>query len=158
MQVCSYTLSPRGRGTASSFYRPRGGGLKSCHTALSATYGGMAYSVAELMVVLANLTPCGHHGESYTHQGEALRVAAWELLVWSPSVRRLEGSADGRPKDAQHRAWRCLIVPGFHSAWDGAAAPGMVTQWWGWPHRARSDGGDVLCWSDITTLCCAGAG
>jgi hypothetical protein len=87
VQVFSYPLSPRSQGTAFSFYSPRGGGLQSCRMALSATYGGMAHSVVELMVVLANLAPSRHLGESYTRPGAASRVAAWELLVWSPSVR-----------------------------------------------------------------------
>jgi hypothetical protein len=159
VQVCSYPSSPPpGRGTASSFYRPRGGGLQSCRTTLSATYGSMAYSVAELMVVLENLAPGGRRGESCTRPGAASTVATWGLLVWSPPVRRLVGSIDGRPEDAQQRAWWCLVVPGFHNAWDGAAVPGMVTQWRGWPHRAGSDGGDVLRWSDVTMSSCAGAG
>jgi hypothetical protein len=49
---------PLSQGTA-SFYRPRGGGLQSCHTVLSATYGDMVHSVVELTVVLANLAPAG---------------------------------------------------------------------------------------------------
>jgi hypothetical protein len=36
---------------------------------LSATYGGVAHNVVELMVVLANLAPGGHCGESYTRPG-----------------------------------------------------------------------------------------
>jgi hypothetical protein len=34
VRVCAIRRPPRGRGTASSFYRPRGGGLQSCHTVL----------------------------------------------------------------------------------------------------------------------------
>jgi hypothetical protein len=77
----------RSQGTASSFYRPRGGSLQSCYTVLSATYGGMAHSVVELMVVVANLAPCGHRGESCTCPGATSRVAVWELPVRSSSVR-----------------------------------------------------------------------
>jgi hypothetical protein len=54
--------------------------------------------------------------------------------------------------------WRCLVVPGFHNAGDGAAVPEMVAQRRGWPHRAGGDGGDVLHWSDVTALSRAGAG
>jgi hypothetical protein len=86
----------------------------------------MAYSFAELMVVLANLTPDGRRGESCICPGVASRVAVWELPVWLPSVRQLEGSADRRPEDAQQRAWRCLIIPSFHNVGDGAAVPGMA--------------------------------
>jgi hypothetical protein len=94
MQASRYLSSPCSQGTASSFYRPRGGGLQSCRMALSATYGGMVHSVVELTVVLANLAFGEHHGESWASPGAALRVAAWELLVWSTSVRQLEGWAD----------------------------------------------------------------
>jgi hypothetical protein len=59
--------------------------------------GEAVYSVAELMVVPANLAPGERRGESCTRPGAASTVAMWGLLVWSPPVRRLEGSADGRP-------------------------------------------------------------
>jgi hypothetical protein len=84
-------------------------------------------------------------------------VVVWELPVWSPSVRRLGGAADGRPEDVQQRAWRRLVVLGSHSAGDGSSVPGMVAQWWGWPHRAGGDGGDALHWSDVTAPFRAGA-
>jgi hypothetical protein len=87
VQVCIYPSSPCGQGTASSFYSPKRGGLPSCRTALSATYGGMAHSAAELMVVLMNLAPVGRCGESYTRIGAASRVVVWGLPVRSPSVR-----------------------------------------------------------------------
>jgi hypothetical protein len=87
VQVCHYPSSPHVQGTVSSFYRPRGGSLQSCRTSLSATYGSMAHSIAEMMVVLANLAPGGRRGESYTRLGAASRVAAWELLFSSSSVR-----------------------------------------------------------------------
>jgi hypothetical protein len=87
VQVCSYPSSPRGQGTASSFYSPRGGALQSCRTALSATYGGMAHSVVELMVVLTNLALVGHRGESYTRPGPTLKVVVWGLSVRLSSVR-----------------------------------------------------------------------
>jgi hypothetical protein len=50
----SYPSSPRGRGTAPSFYRPRGGGSQSCPTVLTMC-GGMMYNATEWMAVLANL-------------------------------------------------------------------------------------------------------
>jgi hypothetical protein len=71
-------------------------------------------------------------------------VALWELLIWSLSVRWLEGAADGRSEEAQQRAWRRLVVLGSHSAGDGAAVPGMAVQRRGWPHRAEVGGGDAL--------------
>jgi hypothetical protein len=49
---------PRGQGAASSFYRPRGGGLQPRRTVL-ATCGGMAYSAMEWVVILANLASGG---------------------------------------------------------------------------------------------------
>jgi hypothetical protein len=83
----AYCLSsPRGQGTASSFYGPKGGGLQLCRTVLI-TYGGMVYNVAELMAVMANLAPVGRRGESCALPGAASRVAVRELPVWSPSVR-----------------------------------------------------------------------
>jgi hypothetical protein len=99
VRVGSYPSSPRSQETSSS-YKPRGNGLQSCCTTLSATYGGMAHSVMELIVVLVNLASGGRRGESCARLGAASRVAAWDLLVWSPSVRRLEGWADGGPHDA----------------------------------------------------------
>jgi hypothetical protein len=81
----------------------------------SATYGGMACSVVELMVVLENLAFGGHRGKSCACPGAALRVVVWELLVWSSSVRRLEGWADRRPEAVQRRVWRCPVLLGPHS-------------------------------------------
>jgi hypothetical protein len=107
----------------------QGGGLQSCRTALSTTYDGMAHSAIKLMVVLANLASGGRRGESCACLGATSRVAAWELLVWSPSVRRLGGWADGGPEAAQRQAWRCPVVLGSHSAGHDAAAPGMAAQW-----------------------------
>jgi hypothetical protein len=100
VQVSSYSSSPCGQGTASSFYRLRGDSLQSCHMVLSATYGGMAHNVVELMVVVENLASGGRRGESCACSEATSRVAAWKLLVWSPSVCRLEGWADGRPEAA----------------------------------------------------------
>jgi hypothetical protein len=115
----------------------------------SATYGGMAHNIMKLMVVLENLASGGRHGKSCACPGAASRVATWELLVWSPSIRRLESWADRGLEAAKRQAWQCPIVPGSHSVGDDAAAPGMAAQWRGWSHRAGSDGGDVLRWSDV---------
>jgi hypothetical protein len=93
-----------------------------------ATYGGMAHGAVELTAVLTNLAPVRRRGEPCTHPGAASRVAVWEFPVWSSSVRRIESAADGRLEDAQQRAWRCLVVPGSHSARDGTAVPGMAAQ------------------------------
>jgi hypothetical protein len=64
--VC-HPSSPRGQGTAPSFYKPRGGGLQSCRTVLI-TCGGMVYNAVEWMAVLANLAPVGRHGKSCSPQ------------------------------------------------------------------------------------------
>jgi hypothetical protein len=128
VQVRSYPSSPCGQGTASSFCRPRGGSLQSCRMVLKATYGGMAHSVVELMVVLENLASGRHRSESCACPEAASSVAVWELLVQSPSVRRLEGWVDGRLEAAQRRAWWCPIVPGFHSTGDDAVVLGMAAQ------------------------------
>jgi hypothetical protein len=37
---------------------------------------------------------------------------------------------------------RCPVPVRFHSVKDGAAVPGMVLQWQGWPHRVDGDGDD----------------
>jgi hypothetical protein len=76
-----------GQGTTSSFYRPRGGGLQSYRTVLSATHGGMAHSVTELMVVLVKPARGRRHGESCTRPEAASRVVVWELSVRLTSVR-----------------------------------------------------------------------
>jgi hypothetical protein len=86
----------------------------------------------------------GRRGESYARTGAASRAAPWELAVWSPSVRWLEGAADGRLEDAQQRTWRRPVVLGSHITGDGAAVPGMVVQRRGWPHRTGVGGGDAL--------------
>jgi hypothetical protein len=124
----------------------------------SATYGSMAHSVVELTVVLENLAPGGRRGKSCARPRAASRVMARELLVQSPSVLLLEGQADKWSEDVQRRAWRCPVVPGSHSAGDDATVPGMVAQWWGWPHRAGSDGGYALLWLDVTAPSGEGAG
>jgi hypothetical protein len=82
--VCSYSSS-RDQGTAPSFYRPRGGDLQLCRAVLI-TCGGLAYSAAELMVVLVNLAPVERHGVSCSRPGAASRVAIWEPPVRSPSI------------------------------------------------------------------------
>jgi hypothetical protein len=84
-------------------------------------------------------------------------VVARELLVWSPSVRPLEGWADGGSEDVQRRVRWCPVVPGFHSAGDDAAVLGVAAQRRGWPHMAGNDGGDAPCWHDVTTPSQAGA-
>jgi hypothetical protein len=75
-----YLSSPHGQGTASSFYRPRGGGLQSCRTGLSATCGGMVHSIVELIVVLANLASSGRCGGSCARPGAVSRAVVLELL------------------------------------------------------------------------------
>jgi hypothetical protein len=92
----------------------------------SATYGGIAHSVVELMVVLENLASGGCHGESCDCSGAASRVMARDLLVWSPFVRLLEGWADRGSENVERRMWRCPVVPSFHCDGDDAAVPGMA--------------------------------
>jgi hypothetical protein len=95
---------------------------------LSATYGGMVHNVVELTVVLTNLAFGGRRGESCARPGAASRVAARDLLVWSPSVCQFEGWANERPEAAQRLAWRCPVDLGSHSTRDDAAVPGMAAQ------------------------------
>jgi hypothetical protein len=146
-----------GQGTAPSFYRPRGGGLQlSCIVLL--TSDGMVYSATECMVVLMNLASGGRRGESCARPGATSRVALWKPLVWSSSIRQLEGWASGGLEIAQQQVWRCLVVLASYSAGDGAAVLRMVAQRWGWPHRANGDRGDALHWFDVKASSRAGAG
>jgi hypothetical protein len=46
-----------------------------------ATYGGMAHSAVELMVILTNLAPVGRRGESWFCTEADSRIAVWELPV-----------------------------------------------------------------------------
>jgi hypothetical protein len=46
VRVCLLLSSPCGKGTASSFYRPRGGSLQACRAVLT-TCGGMAHNIVE---------------------------------------------------------------------------------------------------------------
>jgi hypothetical protein len=64
-------------------------------------------------------------------------------------VGRLEGVVDGRPYEAQWRAWRCPVPVHLNSIGDGAAVLGVALQWRGWPHRADSDGEDRSCRPDV---------
>jgi hypothetical protein len=49
------------------------------------------YNTVEWLVVLVNITPNVCRGESCACPGVALRVVAWEPLVWPSFVRQLEG-------------------------------------------------------------------
>jgi hypothetical protein len=117
---------PCGQGTASSFYRPRGGGLQSCRMALMLDMAVWC-TLVELMVVLENLASSGCRGKSCACPGAASRVATRELLVWSPSVRQLESWL--------MEDWR------LHSGGRGGVpssrartAPEMTLQRQGWGH------------------------
>jgi hypothetical protein len=76
MQVRNNPSPPPRPGTASSFYRPRGGGVQSCRTVLSYMWW---YGVLRLewLAVLANLTPSVRRGESCASLETVSRVAVW---------------------------------------------------------------------------------
>jgi hypothetical protein len=135
VKVSCYSSPPAARGSPPRFIG-QGEACTVMPHGSSATYGGMAHSVVELMVVLENLASGGRRGESRACQEATSRVAAWELLVRSPSVCRLEGWDDGRPGAAQQQAWWCPVVMGSHSIGDDAAVPGMAAQRRGWRHNA----------------------
>jgi hypothetical protein len=78
MRASCYLSTPCGQRTASSFYRPRGGGLQSCRVALSVVCGSMAYNVVELTTVLANLASGRRRGGSCARLGAASRVVVSE--------------------------------------------------------------------------------
>jgi hypothetical protein len=70
---------------------------------VSAAYGSMAHNVMESTAILTNLASGERRGESCVYPKATSRVVARELLVWSPSVRLLEGWADGGSEDVQRR-------------------------------------------------------
>jgi hypothetical protein len=138
--------SPCGQGTASSFYRARGGGLQSCRVALSVVCSGMAYIVVESTIVLANLASGGRHGGSCACPGAASRVVALELLF-------------GRRPYANSRAW-LTEARGLYSGGRGDVSSiwvptvlGMPRQCPGWQHSGR----DACTWPEVTEeMCSAG--
>jgi hypothetical protein len=157
VRVSGYPSSPCSQGTASSFYRPRRGGLQSCRMALSATYGGMAHSVVELMVVLAKLAPGERRGESCARLGAASRVETLELLL---GHHPYAGSRAQLSKDRRLHNDQCGDVP---SIWVPTVL-GMTLQCSGWRHSDEDGrtGPEVtegtLCWSDVTAPSQADAG
>jgi hypothetical protein len=122
---------PCGQRTASSFYRPRGGGSQSCRATLSATCGSMAYSVVELTVVLTNLASGGRRGESCARPGAASKVAALELLFGRSSYT---GSRAGLTEDWSPQNGRRGDVP---SIWVPTVL-GMTLQCMGWRYSGRN--------------------
>jgi hypothetical protein len=87
----------------------------------------MVYSATEWMAVLVNLasgrallrTLCPSRSG---FEGSGVGDSPFRLSC----VCQLEVWADGRPRVAQRRAWRHLVVLGSHSAGDGAAVLVMV--------------------------------
>jgi hypothetical protein len=51
------------------------------------------------------------------------------LLVRPPPAGRLEDAVDGRPYEAQWRAWRRLVPVRLNSVGDVVAVPGVALQW-----------------------------
>jgi hypothetical protein len=127
VRVRNYPSSLATRGPPPPFIGQGGGGLQSCSTALSATYGGMEHSVVELIVVLANLISGGRRGESCARPGAGSRVAVLELLLG----RHLYAGLRARLTEDQR----------LHSGWRGDAlliwvptVLGMTLQCSGWRH------------------------
>jgi hypothetical protein len=129
--VSNSPSSPRGQGTASSFYRPRGGGLQSCRATLSATCGSMAHSVTESTVVLTNLASGGRRGESCSRPGAASRVATLELLFGRCPYA---GSRVGLTEDRRPHSGGRGDVP---STWVPTVL-GMTLQCLGWRYSGRN--------------------
>jgi hypothetical protein len=130
MRVSCYPSSPCGQGTASSFYRPRGGDSQSCRVALSAVCGSMVYIVMDLTAVMENLASGRRRGGSCARPGAASRVVA------------LESSFDRCPY-ANSRAWLTedwrLDNGGrgdVMSTWVPTVL-GMTLQCLGWWHNGR---------------------
>jgi hypothetical protein len=72
------------------------------------------------------------------------------LAVRPPPAGRLEGAVNGRPYEAQWRAWRRPVLARFNSVGDVVTVTGVALQWRGWSHRADSDGEDRSRWPDVT--------
>jgi hypothetical protein len=114
-----------GQGTTPCFYRPRGGGLQSCRIVLELCMEVWRTTLWSWWLSWRISPPSGVVASPVPAQK---RLRGWLcgcLPLGSSSVCWFEGVADGRPEDAQWRGWRCLVVPGSHSAGDGAAVPGM---------------------------------
>jgi hypothetical protein len=128
-----YPSSPRGQGTASSFYRPREGGLQSCRMALSAVCGSMAYNVVELTTILAHLAFGRRRCGSCARPG-ASRVVALELLFdHRPYANSRAWLAEDRRPHTVDVAMTCQLgspqCRGWpYSAWDGGVVAGMAAQ------------------------------
>jgi hypothetical protein len=139
MRVSCSQSSPRGQGTASSFYRARGGGLQSRRVALSAVCGSMAYNVVELISVLANLAFGRHRDGSCARLGATSRVVASGLLfdrrpyvnsrAWLTEDRRLHsgGRGDVLSTWVSTLLGMTLQCPGWrHSGGDGRAGSEVI--------------------------------
>jgi hypothetical protein len=114
------------------------------------TCRGMANSVVELTVVLANpalveASWCVRCSYRSGFEGCGA-VVGWPAAV----VGQFEGAIDGRPVRGTVVvvAMSCLRRSQQH--WDVATASGVVRQWRGWPHRADSDGDDRSRRPDVT--------
>jgi hypothetical protein len=136
MRVSCYPSSPCSQGIASSFYRARGGGLRSCRMVLSVVCGRMVYSVVELTTILANLALGRRRGGSCARLEAASRVVASE-------------SSFDRRSYANSRAWltedRKLHSGGCGdvlSTWVPTVL-GMTLQCLEWQHRDGLIGPEV---------------
>jgi hypothetical protein len=145
-------VSPR-LGDCPSFYRPRREQF-TCVLHYFPTCGGMASSAMELTTVLAN---------------PALVEAPWRVLcsyrsgfegrraaVGRPAavVGRFEGAVDGGPVRGAVAVVTTSCPRVLQQRRDVVTVPGVVQQWWGWPHRVDSDGDDRSRRPDVTTWPC----
>jgi hypothetical protein len=143
VQVCRYPSSPCGHGTASSFYRPRRGGLQSCRMALALIWwhGAQCRGVD------------GCPGESRFGQ------ASWQVLCLSRSgfkgsdvgASRLVSirTPAGLTEDRRLRSGGRGGVPSSRAP----TTPGMTLQCLGWWHS----GGDGRTGPQVTEeMCSAG--
>jgi hypothetical protein len=158
MRLSCYPSSPCVHGSASSFYRARGGSLQSRYVALSAACGSMSYNAVELASVLANLASGRRRDGSCACPGAAPRVVGSGLLfdrrpyansrAWLMEDRRLHSSGRGDVLSTwvstvlgmtlQCPRWR-------HSGGDGRAGPEVIEKTrpvgltsWRHPGRVRS--------------------
>jgi hypothetical protein len=126
----------RGWTVASSFYRPRGGGLQTCHKVVCIGDIVPACSACCLMDVLAN-RPCGCRVGFCTCMRAASRV------IWPAFAHGCCPHIDLRVSLTGvlglYRDWCGDVM------WEQGSTPsGVAPQCRGWPHRGGGDGKDML--------------
>jgi hypothetical protein len=129
-RVVVYLSRPPSYEVASSFYRPRGGGLQSCRVAFGYIVAVLTHGTCDLMVSLANFDPYTRRGGSCSCLGVTSRVVMPVLLpcrrLYTSSRVRLTGGLE-------LHSGRRGSVPSARAL----TMLGMASQCPGWWHNAR---------------------